>query len=355
MNPIVFDSPEQTAAYLRTLPAICERCGSVHELTQKGLLDYFDYHPNKETDAAAFCVSIIKIPPHGRWRHLNAGRPRVQPLIDHWKSSANPLNTKEICRRLIDCFLVSVLLDAGAGNAWSLHESLGLGMASIAMFEQGFFSGDAANPHQVHVSDANPIVGLEGCTSLLVNLSKALKANSTYFGNSAGSVPGTDGAPSRVHIFALWTALIDGLAHASAPSPAAGDDPIPFHKLTGCTTYSLVEPIEKVLGWRSEGLEHMTGLPEYRNERYALAPSWDASFYPDSTSGISKLPPSHPAIIEWHALTVIELYLRPKREKLTLAQVLESAMWKGGREITKQKWPATGGPPIDIDSDGTVF
>ena len=53
--------------------------------------------------------------------------------------------------------------------------------------------------------------------------------------------------------------------HASAPSPAAGDDLVPFHKLTGWTTYSLVEPIEKVLGWRFEGLEHMTGLPEYRN------------------------------------------------------------------------------------------
>lgn len=42
-------------------------------------------------------------------------------------------------------------------------------------------------------------------------------------------------------------------------------------------------------------------------------------------------------------------------DELTLAQVLESATWKGGREIAKQKRPATGGPPIDIESDGTVF
>jgi hypothetical protein len=41
--------------------------------------------------------------------------------------------------------------------------------------------------------------------------------------------------------------------------------------------------------------------------------------------------------------------------QLTLAQVLESATWKGGREIAKQKRPETGGPPIDIESDGTVF
>ncbi|KAG9120644.1 hypothetical protein FRC07_003794 [Ceratobasidium sp. 392] len=40
---------------------------------------------------------------------------------------------------------------------------------------------------------------------------------------------------------------------------------------------------------------------------------------------------------------------------LALAQVLESATWKGGREIAKQKRPETGGPPIEIESDGTVF
>lgn len=41
--------------------------------------------------------------------------------------------------------------------------------------------------------------------------------------------------------------------------------------------------------------------------------------------------------------------------QLTLAQVLESATWKGGREIAKLKRPETGGPPIEIESDGTVF
>ena len=41
--------------------------------------------------------------------------------------------------------------------------------------------------------------------------------------------------------------------------------------------------------------------------------------------------------------------------ELTLAQVLESGTWKGGRQIARQKRPETGGPPIDIESDGTVF
>ena len=42
-------------------------------------------------------------------------------------------------------------------------------------------------------------------------------------------------------------------------------------------------------------------------------------------------------------------------DQLTLAQVLESATWKGGREIAKERRSETSGPPIDIQSDGTVF
>ena len=51
----------------------------------------------------------------------------------------------------------------------------------------------------------------------------------------------------------------------------------------------------------------------------------------------------------------IRVKLNLSKEQLTLAQVLESATWKGGREIAKEKRPETGGPPIDIVSDGTVF
>ncbi|PCH44372.1 DUF1688-domain-containing protein [Wolfiporia cocos MD-104 SS10] len=429
---------EQTAAYLRTLPAIRERCGRVHALAQQNKLEYFTYDPDREADVAAFCVDIIKrdfgtnyasIPPHGRWRHLDAGRPRVEPLIAQWKAISNPPDQKEITKRLVDLFLVSVLLDAGAGNVWSYREaasgqsfarSEGLGVASIKMFEDGFFSSDVSNPHRVdaeglskitaertavamQVTESNPMVGIEGRTSLLINLSKALRASPKYFGVAAR--PGNlvdfleleskpDGATRRVHIFALWTALIEGLASiwpatrtnlggvplgdvwpCSALRTTAsteGDELVPFHKLTGWITYSLIEPIAKVLGWRFEGIEYMTGLPEYRNGgllvdlgvltlRPAVIPS---SFYPDPASEIPTLPPSHPAIVEWRAMTIIELdriadAIREKlgltAEELTLAQVLESATWKGGREIAKQKRPATGGPPIDIESDGTVF
>ena len=42
----------------------------------------------------------------------------------------------------------------------------------------------------MQVSESNPMVGIEGRTSLLFNLSKALKANAQFFG--------TDGRPGNI-------------------------------------------------------------------------------------------------------------------------------------------------------------
>jgi len=61
MNIVNVFSPEGTAAYLRTLPAIRERCGQVFELAQQDKLEYFEYHPAKEADVAAFCTKIIQV------------------------------------------------------------------------------------------------------------------------------------------------------------------------------------------------------------------------------------------------------------------------------------------------------
>ncbi|KAF9219204.1 DUF1688-domain-containing protein [Gyrodon lividus] len=429
-------SPRARAMYLRTLSSIRERCAQVHDLAKKGQLQYFHYDPGKEDAVIEFCASIMErdflnefasIPPHGRWRHLDAGRSRIEPILRRWDTSGTPPDAKEKCKRVIDLFLVSVLLDAGAGNEWTYTEkdsgqtfsrSEGLGVASVHMFEDGLFSGSASQPHRVdaeglahitvdkvaeamQVSSSNLMVGLEGRTSLLVGLSTALKLNPQLFGQDAR--PGNmldfleaesklQGPTRRVHISALWTILIEGLSPIwparltlggvslgdvwscpalKRPGQAEGDDLVPFHKLTGWITYSLIEPMEKLLGWTFDGVEDMTGLPEYRNGGLlvdfgvlTLRPGvLSPGCYPDGNS-IPRLPPSHPAVVEWRAMTVIELdriadairrkYNLPK-DKLTLAQVLESATWKGGREIAQQLRPSTGGPPIDIVSDGTVF
>ncbi|KAG6875756.1 hypothetical protein C0992_002510 [Termitomyces sp. T32_za158] len=199
---------EQKAEYLRTLPAIRERCSRVHDLAKLGKLQYFDYHPEKESDVADFCINIMKIEPHGRWRHLDAGVGRVIPEIAKWHTKEDPLDAREEIRRIIDLFVVSVLLDAGAGNQWTYHEkssglkfarSEGLGVASINMFDQGFFSSNPDQPFRVdaaglakvtvekiakamQVNEFNPMVGLEGRTSLLTGLSSALKASPQFFG-----------------------------------------------------------------------------------------------------------------------------------------------------------------------------
>lgn len=54
-------SLEDKASYLRTLPAIRERCGRVFELAKAGKLDYFDYHADKESKVTDFCLNIIQV------------------------------------------------------------------------------------------------------------------------------------------------------------------------------------------------------------------------------------------------------------------------------------------------------
>ena len=62
--------------------------------------------------------------------------------MDSWPAS---VDSTERCRRLIDLFLVSVLLDAGAGTQWSYkskengklyRRSEGLAVASLEMFKE---------------------------------------------------------------------------------------------------------------------------------------------------------------------------------------------------------------------------
>lgn len=87
-----------------------------------------------------------KIPPHGRWQHFNAGDvPRLDPLIEQWKTDS--IDEIEIARRIIDIIVVSVLLDAGAGDHWTFTEengikigrSEGLAVASLSAFKSDIF------------------------------------------------------------------------------------------------------------------------------------------------------------------------------------------------------------------------
>lgn len=120
--------PSDEVAYLRSLKSVRERCSAVFALAEQNKLDFWDVDLSKEEEVVEFCASLIKrdfgeryddIPPHGRWRHFLTGR--VEPAIDEWRASN--VETIEIARRLVDLFVVSVLLDAGAGPNWKYTEA----------------------------------------------------------------------------------------------------------------------------------------------------------------------------------------------------------------------------------------
>jgi hypothetical protein len=128
------------------------------------------------------------------------------------------VDNQERTRRLLDLFLVSVLLDAGAGPKWKYtskengrvyRRSEGLAVASLEMFKAGLFSSNTSQPYQVdsdglkrltviamahglQVSDDNPIEGLQGRAGLLMRLAGALQ-NADIFGVNArpGNMLGT--------------------------------------------------------------------------------------------------------------------------------------------------------------------
>lgn len=115
-----------------------------------------------------------QIPPHGRWRHMDTHHGRIEPLVAKWASHSSPPDKKEAAKRLIDLFMVSVLLDAGAGNQWVYTEassgvqfsrSEGLGVAAVHMFEDGLFSSDPQQPYRVDGASA-----FRGCSASQLNL-----------------------------------------------------------------------------------------------------------------------------------------------------------------------------------------
>jgi hypothetical protein len=245
---------------------------------------------------------------------------RIRTLMATW-TNIDPL---EQARRVLDLFVVSVLLDAGAGEHWVFAEegreehplgrSEGLALAALSMFKQGTFSTDTACPHRVdadglenltaedlvkgfQVDDSNPLVGVEGRCALLNRLGKALRTHPQYFGTAArpGHMldfllehPTTKQVEGSkvVQLQVFWDSVImDGFSsvwpetrtflHGVSmgdvwPSDAlesdnVADTLVPFHKLSQWLTYSLIEVMEKTANVKFEGTELLTGLPEYRN------------------------------------------------------------------------------------------
>jgi hypothetical protein len=383
--------PHPDFQYLRSPIAIRERAGQVLKYVEDGRSAWWSVDANGLEAAVQATLAVTRkrfaspaaIPFHSRWRHFEAGG------HDRWAALAPRLAglpPEEIARRRIDLAVVSVLLDAGAGPAWSYREpdtgetyarSEGLGVASFHMFASGAFSRDpkgdplradagrlaALTPMDIamgfQVKAHNPLTGLEGRAGLLRKL-----------GEVGLDRPGVlqdvivrDG--DTVKVASILAAVLDRLSPIW-PSPMGDVWPhpviglVPFHKLSQWLSYSLVEPIESA-GLKVVELDALTGLPEYRNGGLLV----DAGALKPKQSKLlsDTFRPGDEAIVEWRALTValldqigahVRLHLGMDATRLPLVKVLEAGTWFAGRMLAAERRPG-GGPPIAVESDGTVF
>lgn len=377
-------------AYLRTPVAIRERAAKVLKYVVDGQSQWFQFDANGLEAAVQATLAVTRerfpnpaaIPFHSRWRHFESGgRDRWSALAERLKG----LPPEEIARRRMDLAVVSVLLDAGAGAAWSFREpgtgetyarSEGLGVASLHMFANGAFSRDAkGDPLRVdaerlaqltpmdiamgfQVKAHNPLLGLEGRAELLRKLgSVGLERPGALF-----DIVATGG---EVKAESILAAVLDRFSPIwPLPRGDVWEHPVvglvPFHKLSQWMSYSLVEPIEGA-GLKVVALDALTGLPEYRNGGLLV----DAgALRPKQRVLLEKsFAPGDEAIVEWRALTValldqiaehVRLHLGMDAARLPLVKVLEAGTWFAGRRLAAARRPG-GGPPITVESDGTVF
>ncbi len=380
-------------AYLRTPVAIRERAAKVLKYVQDGQSQWFQLDPNGLERAVQMTLAVARerfpdpatIPFHSRWRHFESGG------RDRWKALAERLKhlpAEEIARRRMDLAVVSVLLDAGAGAAWTYREpgtaetyarSEGLGVASLHMFANGAFSRDAkGDPLRVdaerlaqltpmdiamgfQVKAHNPLLGLEGRAELLRRLGNVgLERPGAMF-----DIVATGAGGGEVKAEVILAAVLDRLSPIW-PSPRGDvwEHPViglvPFHKLSQWMSYSLVEPIEGA-GLKVVALDALTGLPEYRNGGLLVD---SGALQPKQRVLLERsFAPGDEPIVEWRALTValldqlaehVRLHLGMDAAHLPLVKVLEAGTWFAGRRLAAERRPG-GGPPITVESDGTVF
>jgi hypothetical protein len=294
------------------------------------------------------------------------------------------------------------------------RRSEGLAIASFWMFCQGAFSSDptrlqvdaialqnlneATLAQDFQVSETNPLVGLQGRTQLLQQLGETLSRYPHLFRSNLspylrpghlvdyllnqtdnGRIAATQVLSAVLAGFSdIWpgritlagTNLGDTWPHpALSPQSPIPDSQspipdlqslIPFHKLSQWLAYSLLEPLQE-LGLEIIGLDALTGLPEYRNG--GLFVDLGVLQVKDKIVLNQAQRPGSEAIVEWRALTVILLdqvaeIMRQKLNltatELPLAKVLQGGTWAAGRQIAAELRPE-GTPPIQIESDGTVF
>lgn len=360
----------------------------------------------------------FNIPFHSRWRHFEVGNiPRLAEL-DQKLAEFTPIQ-KAQTKFDLAIISVLLDAGAGADWQYCEPEtglifcrSEGLAIASFRMFCQGAFSSNPEYPLQadvyglqnltadklipgLQVSPSNPLVGVAGRVELLQRLGKCIESLPQMFGK-VNQRPGNlvnyllnlstkDGdnfpsqIPAQLAASQVLTSILAGLGniwpgrlaiagvnlgdvwtHPGLAGDNVSDRYVPFHKLSQWLTYSLLEPLQQ-LGVEITGLDELTGLAEYRNGGLIL----DLGLLKAKDPAIlqQRHLPGSEIIVEWRALTVslldriaqaIRQQLNLTAEELPLVKVLQGGTWTAGRRIATQLRKG-GVPPIQIESDGTVF
>ncbi|MET0794921.1 MAG: URC4/urg3 family protein [Polyangiaceae bacterium] len=394
--------------YLQTPRAIRERCERVYELAQQGQLEHFQLDESRLPEVAERVLTLTRslypdlsrIPYHGRYRHFDVGG--VPRLAQFAEKIAQFPSDEQLAARF-ELVITSVLLDAGAGPSWrfrgadggTYRRSEGLAVASYELFMSGLLGGSARAPRAdvpgltglsaaalgsaFQVSTENPLAGLEGRAGLLRRLGDVVALAPEYFGSSELARLGGLGVwlkhsahAGRLPASAILAVVLrelgpiwQGRQHLAGQS--LGDvwrhsrvGFVPFHKLSQWLTYSLFEPLEAA-GLVIDEPSELTGLAEYRNGGLfvdsGVLELRDAGALGRVHAVASDL------VIEWRALTLalldrvaalIRESLGVNAAQLPLARILEGGTWRAGRAIALEKRP-DGSPPLQIDSDGTVF
>lgn len=148
------------------------------------------------------------------------------------------------------------------------------------------------------------------------------------------------------------------------PCTALGDNEanlVSFHKLSQWLVYSIIEPMEKLLGATIEGTDLLTPLPDYCNGGLLIDTGFLTLKAVDYERGIKnylqnsmlvdqpkvEVAPmfdmSDPVVIEWRALTVAYLDLvaervrqsfRLNKKQLPLSQLIQGGTWSVSHHVT---------------------
>ncbi|SIN92146.1 Protein of unknown function [Bradyrhizobium erythrophlei] len=410
-------NPETSAALsLLNARAVRERAHRMLAIGLDGALPNFRIHLDCIDRTVDLVLKVTReaypsfeIPFHSRWRHFVAnGDNRWADIADQsrWADRAAR------ARAEFDLAIVSVFLDAGAGPSWRYHDpktgsaigrSEGLGLASLAMFAGGAFSADPREPLRVdagmlanfaaadlergmQVSDANPLVGMDGRAELLRRLGTLVASKPDVFGSRDTARPGglfdqlamlADGQelpaptiltellqqlgpiwPSRLTLGGI--ALGDCWKHPALTTADATSGLVPLHKLSQWLAYSLIEPLQTA-GIRVTDIDGLTGLAEYRNG--GLFVDTGVLAFRDAEAAQQEHEVASSLVVEWRALTVALLdriadgvrhRLKLDATSLPLAKILEGGTWAAGRRLARER-RADASPPVKIISDGTVF